>query len=210
MKREVQGIIKMLRPEDRFRLLTIADSVDIPVNWVAAGTPVELAFGPVGGISLVSDALAIALLHRTEPNRRHLVVGMTDRQDCGSVIPSAQLRELSARSDAVLHLVDQSGGGGQADYRVRTCSPTARPDGAGIIREAAERTGGQLHTGSFFFRSRSILNAFKRIFDDFRQSYVLRYSPAGVARGGWHSIEVQVPSVKDATVRARNGYYGDR
>jgi hypothetical protein len=60
-----------------------------------------------------------------------------------------------------------------------------------------------------FFRSRSILNAFKRIFEEFRQSYVLRYSPTGVARAGWHAIDVQVPAQKGVTIRARKGYYGD-
>jgi hypothetical protein len=106
MKRDIQGIIKLLRPEDRFRLLTIGDAVDIPVPWVPAGTAVELPFGPIGGISVIHDALAIALLHRPDPDRRHLIVGMTDREDCGSVISSAQLREMASRSDAVMHLVD--------------------------------------------------------------------------------------------------------
>ena len=59
MKRDVQGIIRMLRPGDRFRLLTIADSVDEPVAWVPAGTAVNLSFGAVGGISLIHDALGV-------------------------------------------------------------------------------------------------------------------------------------------------------
>ena len=208
MKTDVQGIIRLLRPGDQFRLLTIGDSVYEPVPWVPAGTKVDLSFGAVGGISLIQDALLIALLHPPQPDRRHLIVGMTDRQDCGSVVSSAMLRELTGRSEAVVHLVDFSGGGGQANYRVRSCSPRARPDGARIIDDAAARTGGELHTQSFFFRSSALLRAFKTIFDDFRQSYVLRYSPAGVPAKGWHAIKVDVPAVKDATIRARLGYYG--
>jgi hypothetical protein len=110
----------------------------------------------------------------------------------------------------VLHLVEFSGGGGESNYRLRACSPRARPDGVRIIDDAAARTGGQLHTQSFFFRSSSLLRAFKTIFDDFRQSYVLRYSPSGVEPRGWHAIKVEVPAVKDATIRARLGYYGTR
>ena len=205
MKRDVQGIIRMLRPGDRFRLLTIADSVDEPVHWVPAGTAVNLSFGAVGGISLVHDALVLALLHRPEADRRHLVVGMTDRRDCGSVISSEQLRELASRSEAVLHLVDQSGSGGDVAYRIRTCSPRGRADGPDIIAQAAARTGGMLHDPSYFFGS-SVLRAFRTIFDEFRQSYVLRYSPTGVARGGWHAIAVSVPAMSDVTIRARQGY----
>jgi hypothetical protein len=92
MKREVQGIIAMLRAGDRFRLLTIGDSVDLSVPWVPAGTTVALPFSPVGGISLINDALAMALLHRPDADRRHLIVGMTDREDCGSLISAAHLR----------------------------------------------------------------------------------------------------------------------
>jgi hypothetical protein len=206
MKRDVQGIIRLLRPGDRFRLLTIADSVEQPVNWVPAGTAVNLSFQAVGGISLVHDALVEALLHRPEADRRHLVVAMTDRRDCGSVVSSGQLRELASRSEAVLHLVEQSGSNDDNSYRVRTCSPRGRMDGPEIIAEAASRTGGMLHEPSYFFGS-SVLRAFRTIFEEFRQSYVLRYSPAGVARGGWHAIVVQVPSVPGATIRARQGYF---
>jgi VWFA-related protein len=207
MKRDVQGIMRLLRPGDRFRLLTIGDSVYQAVPWVAAGTLVDLSFEPIGGISLIQDALTVALLHRPDPERRHLVVGMTDRQDCGSVVSSALLRELAGRSEAIVHLIDQSGGG-ETNTRVRSCSPTGRADGPEIIKEAAERTGGELYTGSRFFRSSSLLRDFRRIFDDFRQSYILRYSPARVPAAGWHAIEVIVPGIKDATIRARKGYYG--
>jgi hypothetical protein len=207
MKRDVQGIIRLLRPGDRFRLLTIGDSVDEPVRWVPAGTTVDLSFRPVGGISLVHDALVAALLHRPEADRRHLVVGMTDRRDCGSVVSSSQLLELASRSEAVMHLVEQSGSGDEIAYRVRTCSPRGRVDGPAIIAEAALRTGGDLHIPPRFFASSSVLRAFRTIFDEFRQSYVLRYSPAGVARGGWHAIVVQTPSTAGATIRARQGYF---
>ena len=180
------------------------------VPWVPAGATVSLPFGPVGGISLIQDALLIGLLHRPDADRRHLVVAMTDRRDCGSVVSSAAIRELAARSEAVLHLVDQEGGGGDAAYRVRTCSPRGRGDGPAILLQAAERTGGTLHEQSFFFRASALLRAFKAIFDDFRQSYVLRYSPTGVSPNGWHAIRVEVPAAKDATIRARQGYYGDK
>lgn len=206
MKRDVQGIIRLLRKGDRFRLLTIADSVDEPVSWVPAGTAVNLAFSAVGGISLVHDALVVALLHRPQADRHHLVVGMTDRRDCGSVVSSSQLGELASRSEAVLHLVDQSGSGDAAAYRIRTCSPRGRFDGPDIIADAAARTGGTLHDPSYLFGS-SVLRAFRTIFDEFRQSYVLRYSPTGVPRGGWHAIAVQVPSIPGATIRARQGYF---
>jgi len=209
MQKDVQTIVQLLRAGDRFRLLTIGDSVYPSVPWVDAGTKVKSSFAAVGGISLIHDALMFGFLHRPEPGRRHLVVGMTDRQDCGSVIPATTLLELAGRTDAVLHLVDYSGGGGEANYRVRSCTPRAQRDGVRLIEQAAARTGGELRTQSRWFRASSIARAFKIIFDDFRQSYILQFSPSGVSARGWHTLAVQVPKVKNATVRARQGYYAN-
>jgi VWFA-related protein len=209
MQRDVQSILQLLRPGDRFRLLTIGDAVEPAVPWVSAGTKVNVSIRPVPGISLVHDALMFGLLHRPETGRRHLVVGMTDRRDCGSVVPASLLLEVAGRSDAVMHLVDYIGPGAPGRLRVRSCSPQATPLGSQIITQAAERTGGLLHEQSRFFRASSIARAFKLIFDDFRQSYMLRYSPSGVPLPGWHAIVVRVPSARGATIRARQGYYGE-
>jgi len=209
MRHDVQSILQLLRSEDRFRLLTIGDTVNEVVPWVAAGTKVPVAIEPVGGISLIRDALMLALVHRPQPGRRHLIVGMTDRQDCGSVVSSALLHEIAGRSEAVMHLVDYSGSGGDPRYRVRGCSPQAAPGGEEVLAGAAERTGGELHGQSRFFRASSIARAFRTIFDDFRQSYVLRYSPEGVTSGGWHPIVVRVPAAGNAAIRARQGYYAN-
>ena len=209
MRQDVQSILQLLRSEDRFRLLTIGDAVNEVVPWVPAGTKTPVAIEPVGGISLIRDALMLALVHRPEAGRRHLIVGMTDRRDCGSVVSSSLLHEIAGRSEAVMHLVDYSGGGGDARYRVRTCSPQATPEGEIDIARAAERTGGEVHAQSRFFRASSIARAFRTIFNDFRQSYVLRYSPERVPARGWHPIVVQVPSAGNPTIRARQGYYAN-
>ena len=209
MRQDVQSVLNLLRREDRFRLLTIGDTVNEVVPWVPAGSKVPIAIEPVGGISLIRDALMLALVHRPQPGRRHLVVGMTDRRDCGSVVSTALLHEMAGRSEAVMHLVDYSGSGGDANYRVRACSPEAAPRGEAVLARAAERTGGELHGQARFFRASSIARVFRTIFNDFRQSYVLRYSPEGVPAGGWHSIVVGVPAIRDATIRARQGYYAN-
>jgi VWFA-related protein len=208
MRHDVQTILQLLRPGDRFRLLTIGDAVSPAVPWVPAGTTVPVAIEAVGGISLIHDALMFGSLHRPDAGRRHLIVGMTDRQDCGSVVPATLLLDVAGRSDALMHLIDYAGGGGSSRYRVRGCSPQANPDGEEIITQAAERTGGEFHKQSRFFRASSIARAFRSIFNEFRKSYVLQYSPSGVKAAGWHAIVVAVPRARDATVRARQGYYG--
>jgi len=82
MRHDVQSILQLLRPGDRFRLLTIGDTVTEALSWVGAGTQAPVAIEAVGGISLIRDALMFALVHRPPAGRRHLIVGMTDRRDC--------------------------------------------------------------------------------------------------------------------------------
>jgi hypothetical protein len=213
MRNDLQSILRLLRAGDRFRLLTIDDAVSLTLPWMDAGGTASIRFQIAPGISLIRDALMFGLLYSPEVGRRHLVVGITDREDCGSLVPSTLFLELAGRSDAVLHIVQRSGQAVPAPstpwtWRVRGCTPLARPDGAAIITQAAERTGGGTHDPSGFLRIGSVARTFRTIFTDFRQSYVLRYSPKDVPATGWHSIAVEVPGIRGATVRARQGYYG--
>jgi len=48
---------------------------------------------------------------------------------------------------------------------------------------------------------------FAKILSDFRQSYVLTYTPTGVNSPGWHAIKVDVAGHK-YKVLARSGYFG--
>ena len=54
----------------------------------------------------------------------------------------------------------------------------------------------------------SAFQGFKRAFDDFRSSYLLRYTPRDVSPEGWHDLEVKLLRPGRFTVRARKGYFG--
>ena len=51
--------------------------------------------------------------------------------------------------------------------------------------------------------------SFIRELEDFRTSYVLRYSPTGVPAGGWHDVDVRLNRPGRFEVRARKGYFGE-
>ena len=207
MKRDLKTIVAMLRPIDRYRVITIGLSVDESVPWQLAGPDVALDVRPVSGISLIYDAISASLLHPIEPGRRHLVVGLTDGMDCGSVIDGPTLVEISARTEAVLHVIESHGQGApEPNGVIAWCTPR---DGALVdfLERAADRTGGGKHSSVF---GDPAIREFSKILADFRASYVLRYSPRGVSREGWHSVEVDVPNTRGATVRARSGYFVPR
>ena len=204
MKSNVISIAKMLRPDDQFRLLTIGLSVDTPVPWQRAGNPIALDMKAVPGISLVYDALFVALTHTPAAGRRHLIVAMTDGQDCGSLLDGARVLDASGRSEAVLHWIYVSN---QGDFDQLSVPAWCTPTDAGevdFVAESATRTGGDSH------RSRlgdPAVRTFAQILEEFRRSYVLRYSPNGVTGNGWHAVTVQVPAQPALTVKARSGYF---
>lgn len=205
MKRNVVSIAGMLRPDDQFRLLTIGLSVDTPVPWQRAGNRISLDMKAVPGISLVYDALFVALAHTPAAGRRHLVVAMTDGRDCGSLLDGPRVLDASGRSEAVLHWIYVSNSG---EFDERSIPAWCTPTDAGevdFVGQSAARTGGDSHRSRF---GDPAVRTFAQILDEFRQSYVLRYSPQSVAGPGWHAVTVQVPAQPALTIKSRSGYFG--
>jgi VWFA-related protein len=205
MKGNVSSIAKMLRPDDQFRLLTIGLSVDTPVPWQRAGNRVMLEMKAVPGISLVYDALFVALTHAPAPGRRHLIVAMTDGEDCGSLLDGTRVLDASGRSEAVMHWIYVSN---QGDFDPNALTAWCTPNDAhevDFVEQSALRTGGEKHRSRF---GDPAVRTFAQILDEFRQSYVLRYSAQGVKSPGWHAVTVHVPAQPGLTIKARSGYFG--
>ena len=206
LKRDIAKIERMLRPTDRLRLLTFGYQVTDVFGWQPAGGELRLEAATMGRISSVYDGIFLALMQRPEIDRRHLVIAMTDAMDASSLVDTKQLRAVADRAEAVLHVVLMS-----STYKLSLWMPppwVAIPVESGVsaLEDVAGRTGGKQH--SAFFGRASVVNAFQQAFEDFRQSYILRYTPAGVARPGWHDIKVGVPGQGRLTIRARRGYFG--
>jgi hypothetical protein len=212
LQRDVTRMAELLHADDRIRLLTFGYGVEQPIGWRAPGESFSIAVPPVGRVSAIYDALALALMRRSEPGRRHLIVALTDGQDWSSVTTSAQLLNIASRADSVLHIVllapDSS------DTRVPGQWSASRPDADGIerLREAALRTGGRFEPTPV--PGERVVDAFRRAYDDFRQSYVLHYSHAGpdapAPQDGddWHVIRVEVAKPGQYAIRAKKGYFG--
>lgn len=206
LKRDIAKISGMLRPVDRLRLLTFDYQVNDVFGWQASGGDLKLETARMGRISSVYDAIFLSLMWRPDVDRRHLVIAMTDGIDAGSFVDTKQLLEISRRAEAVLHIVRMGSTFDLPKYMPTPWVPIV-PDGqVGALKEVAERTGGKEHSG--FFGRASVVNAFNQAFEDFRQSYILRYAPAGVKREGWHELKVEVARPERLTIRARRGYFG--
>jgi hypothetical protein len=113
--------------------------------------------------------------------------------------------DASGRSEAVLHWIYVSSSGDVDDNAViATCTPTDA-GAEDFVAQAAARTGGDKHQSRF---GDPAVRTFAQILEEFRQSYVLRYSPQAVTGPGWHTVVVQVPAQPALTIKARSGYFG--
>jgi VWFA-related protein len=230
LEADVREITGVLRADDRVRLIAIDTRAQqlIPMQPVAElrqPRPVE-----AGGKGAVYDTLAAALLYPVEPRRRHVVIAATKGVDTISSVNAQSVRAIAERSDALFHLVamesesdnDDAFGSFQCGL-MGHCWPTRQfwvpfrrrlfgpapvhvltPDGE-ALRTGAEATGGAFHKAQML-NVPNLKSTFKRAFEDFRNSYVLRYSAQGQVKSGWHTIEVRVPRLRSAAVRSRTGY----
>jgi VWFA-related protein len=230
VQREVSQVAGILRPADRLRLVTIDRYVRQvwPFLTVNALPPVRQL--EVDGLASTYDALAAVLLHPVGPDRRHVVIARTKGVDTMSAVNAGALGAIAAKSDARFHLVLMetalSNDGEARAWQCREigqCWPTVRSwiphknwlidDGEFhritnnglLVKAGVEATGGAWHQAAGLSVP-SLTGAFKATFDDFRSSYMLRYTPQGVTRSGWHTIKVTLPERRSLDVNARRGY----
>ena len=213
----VRRMAGFLRPTDRFRVLTMGNAVINAIPWQRAGPPDTSRIQEVmGSMSLVGDSVLVALPHRTEPDRRHLIVALTDGQDFCSLASGDTVRKSAERTDAVFHWVNLRLGGRPRGYAAYNGVESACRNNRGIpteigssLSDAARLTGGSVHNAWSVADTSAIAGFFDAILDDFRRSYILHYVPDGVSRGGWHRLRVELPKRgKGYTVRTRPGYWG--
>jgi hypothetical protein len=76
-------------------------------------------------------------------------------------------------------------------------------DGLALLRILAKETGGRVITAEW---TSNLTDVFKGILREYRQRYLLTFSPEGVrTNDGWHSLEVKLRRGIDGDVHARRG-----
>jgi hypothetical protein len=215
-----ESVRRLLGPRDRLRVIRAGERVtERPMRPAAEAA----GFGPIlrtRGSSL-NDALAYALMWPVDPDRRHLIIAYASGLESWSTLSAEIVPEIAARADAVVHAVVpgpppaalsgavMDGFHSDVNRSLGWCCSGVSPHLAAewratydAIDNAVRATGGSLHyigAGA---------EAFQRILDDFRSSYLLRYTPRGVDRAGWHEISLRIARPGSYTVRARKGYEG--
>ncbi len=185
------ALIRGLDKEDQAALVTFNQTVRLGSPLTREVERVQEAIGRIasGGTTALFDATYAAMVLAESDVGRNLLIVFTDGTDTASYLSHDAVVDAARRTDVVAYGAVVAGHG-----RLK------------FLNEFVEQTGGTL----LEIQSTSDLsNAFLRILDEFRQRYLLSYSPRGVGPTGWHRIEVKVKN-RRASVKARAGYLAGR
>ena len=138
----------------------------------------------------------MALLSPTTSERRRLIVIFSDGLDTSSFAEGRSVVEIAKGRDAAVFTVALTSGS----------APPTLTDRNSLFGMLAAATGGE---ATVVNRREDVGRSFLRAVDDFRASYVLRYTYAGPSLPGWHPLSVKV-RLSRVDVRAREGYRVDR
>lgn len=181
------ALLDRLAPDDRSALLTFSHTVLLREGLTGETARVRRALSdvqPLGDTALVDGTYTAMMLDPLDGGRNLLLV-FSDGLDTASWLTPEGVLDSAKRSDFVVYGVSSRG----------------REDSK-FLEDLTDVTGGAtLKIDS----TRDLSPTFLRILDEFRQRYLISYSPAGVASGGYHRLEVRVKG-RRVTVRSRGGY----
>ncbi len=192
MKRAVDNTAVALSARDRVRLLTFSHAVRQLFSYRPGGTAANLQTLTAGGATSIYDALAAAMMQTRPSGARQMILVFTDGADSRSFMDAHALQQLAGTSEAVVHFaVGLQRGVSDIPHKSQ-------------LEDIAAATGGDVTT---FHVDNAIPSAFCDVLDKFRTSYVLRYTPQGVPREGWHAVTVKVDK-GNYEIRAKKGWQG--
>ncbi len=181
------ALLDGLRTDDRAALVTFSHIITLDSKLTTDIKSVKAALDaaqPQGETSVI-DASYAGLIVAESNSGRPLLIIFSDGLDTTSWLTSEAVIDTAKRTETVVYAVS-----------------AGRVPNMTFLRDLSKYTGGSL----FEVESTKNLRAtFVSILDEFRQRYLVTYSPGGVPRAGWHRLEVRVKGRKYG-IKARPGY----
>ena len=181
-------VLNGLMREDQAALVTFSEAVvrgsDLTTNFEQVRAALKQAGGR-GNTALI-DAVYTGMMVGESDVGRALLIVFSDGLDTASFLSPDVMLETAKRSDVVVYAVVAGG------------SPKVS-----FLRDLSEVTSGTFYdVGS----TQNLGATFVKILNEFRQRYLVSYSPRGVSREGWHRLEVRIKG-RGLDVKARPGYF---
>jgi len=176
-----------LKKDERAALITFSDVISLRSqlsNDVERIDDALIQTKPIGDTSLI-DACYAGLMLAESKSSRPLLVVFSDGLDTFSWLSEEMVLEFAKRSNAVVDAV----------------SVSQLPDQT-FLRNLTKLTGGTIFE---IESARNLSSVFLGILEEFRQRYLLTFSPRGVSKSGWHELKIQT-KIRNLKIKARPGY----
>jgi VWFA-related protein len=213
LKRAARAVSTALRTGDRLAILTFSNVVRLVVEWSTCRACTAQAIDSLTGgarTSLYDAVFAATMFADSSNSSAPQIILVTDGFDTTSWLSPLIVLGQAKRSRAVFHVIRV----GHALPRSFDGSATAelkrqelfrrRPELARseFLPELAEVAGTELIEAEDHDRVASLA---RKIAEQLTSSYLLAYTPSGVAAHGWHSLTVRLKGVR-GSVEFRRGY----
>ena len=182
-----QAALGFLMPRDRAGLLTFSHEVTqqspLTADFAALRRALDVPLD--SGRTALVDAAYAALAQADGGTGRALAIMFSDGVDTASWLRAEDVIETAKRLDVVM-------------FGISTGAPKRN-----VLDDLADASGGDLIR---IESTRELTVTLQKLMTEFRQRYLLSFTPQGVERGGWHKLEVRVKR-RGHAVKARAGYF---
>jgi VWFA-related protein len=181
------GLLAALHKEDQAALVTFSHAVQLGARLTTDIASVQTALAAAvnaGQTALVDGTYAAIMVGESDAGRA-LLIAFSDGVDTSSWLRADAVLDAARRADVVV-------------YGVSVVS-RLKPE---FLRDVTSLTGGRLFE---IEKTANLTSTFLGILDEFRHRYLVSYTPRGVAKDGWHKLEVRVKN-RRAAIKARPGY----
>ena len=202
-RKATTDLLRQLTRDDRFAIVAFGDQVGrvaepgASVADAAAGLDRMRA----GGSTALLDGTYAGILEADGGPGPKLLLVMTDGRNNSSWLQASAVIDTARRHETVIYPVAveiDTTWNGAVSPRLRTS------DAVALLQVMADETGGRYVKAEWDSR---LGETFQRILREYRQRYILTFTPEGVQTGdGWHALEVKVKR-GGALVRARSRYW---
>jgi len=192
-RRAMRSVADALKPDDRCEIVGFTTRVTSVAPRQSPPITIDLQRMLPDGTAFF-DAVSLGLITVPSLDRRQIVIVLSDAQDNASFFDEATLMDAAKRTDAVVYTVLPARIGSDEPHYVARLQALSLLTGGRLVQAAKDSEVGT-----------TIIDAI----EEFRSSYVVRYTLGGTVKPGWHALGVKVRGPHKYTVRARPGYFID-
>jgi VWFA-related protein len=211
LRAAVHALVAQLTPNDRVSLFTFADRLQVHARAAAPDAHLGQAVVRVdaAGSTTLHDGVVLGSMLARADQRPAVFLLFTDGQETASWTTPRHVLDVLRRTDVVVYTV--AAGLPRAlmatdttlYFQHPTWLPPAPGDTLRLLRLVADLTGGEFLRVD---RDARLQDTFAGILRQYRQRYLLSFTPTGVKSGdGWHRLDVRLRG-KPGAVVAREGY----